>query len=74
MHAVTDENVAVVDKLITVVFSVAGRLAEIPFCFVFFQSQCGVKLKPAAFGFASLESLIVDMKDSIEMTYKCQGK
>jgi len=38
-----------------------------------YQSYCGVTLRPHAFGFGSLESLILDMKDTIEMTYKGKG-
>ena len=41
---------------------------------VCFQSHCGVKLQPPALGFLSLEKLVLDMKDSIEMTYKGHGK
>lgn len=37
------------------------------------QAHCGIKLQPEAFGFGSRESLILDMKGSIEMTYKGQG-
>jgi len=65
-----DYNVAMTFILIIIIIIIMFYVYW-GFCF---QAHCGVQLKPAAYGFVSLESLLLDMKDSIDMTYKGQGE